>query len=105
MEPEVVNVIIIIMLAYLVYQLNDRDTKRLDQYLKTNDPELNHSDMKELYYRIRDGFIWGFIGILILTPSAQINMKIIPDNMAKWALMFVISTGFGILNTENKALV
>ena len=105
MNPTVVNIVIIIMLAYLVYQLNVRDTRRLDEYLKTRDPDLNYSDMKELYYRVRDGMIWGFIGALILMPATSLTLKTIPDNMAKWALMFVISTGFGILNVEDKTLV
>ena len=105
MDAEVVNIIIVIILAFLVYQLNKRDEARLAEYLKTKNPNLNHSDMKELYYRVRDGFIWGLIGVLILTPSNEITMKMFPDEMAKWALMFVISTGIGILDTENKTLV
>lgn len=105
MDPGVVNIVIIIILAYLVYHLNKRDTKRLDEYIKTKDPKLNYSDMKQLYYKVRDGFIWGFIGVLILTPATSITAQMIPDAMAKWALMFTISTGFGILNEEDNSLV
>ena len=47
----------------------------------------------------------GFIGIIILTPADQITMNLFPDNMAKWALMFVISTGFSVLNYEDYSLV
>lgn len=105
MDITTVNIIIVIMLAYLVYQLNNRDNARLDEYLKTKDPELNKSDMKKLYYKVRDGFIWGFIGVLILTPADKITMSLFPDNMSKWALMFVISTGFAVLNEEDYSLI
>lgn len=105
MDGNTINIIIVIILAYLVYQLNNRDNARFKKYLKTKDPNLNESDMKKLYYKVRDGFIWGFIGILILTPADQITAKLFPENMAKWALMFVISTGFSILNEEDYSLV
>lgn len=105
MDQTTVNIVIVIILAYLVYQLNNRDNERLSRYLETKNPELNKSDMKKLYYKVRDGFIWGFIGILILTPADKITMNLFPDNMAKWALMFVISTGFSVLNSEDYSLV
>ena len=105
MDQTTVNIVIVIILAYLVYQLNNRDNERLSRYLETKNPELNKSDMKKLYYKVRDGFIWGFIGILILTPADKITINLFPDNMAKWALMFVISTGFSVLNSEDSSLV
>lgn len=104
-DQNTLNILIIIIIAYIVYTLNEGDQRRLRQFKKSKNPSLNVSNVKKFQNRVIDGFVWGILSALILNPPSSFNLMDISKGMVQWSLMFSTSFGIGELMQQQAALV